>query len=62
MGKKHKDGLPDEILVYREKDGDLSYLVVSDNVRDIPESHSGNFVGAYYLHQKYKFKVKRELM
>ena len=55
--------LPKEVLIYicyTFVDGTPVYGV-ADTIDEIPETSHGDIVGNYYLNNKYKFRVRREL-
>lgn len=58
---KRKNKMPKEIMLYKEQDGDTWYFLAATDIDEIPESHSGKFVGVYTLTKKFMFTVNREL-
>jgi hypothetical protein len=58
MAKKAK--FPEQIIVQREVDGDLSYLITHEGIDEVPDEAHGETVAIYRLEGTAKFSVKTE--
>jgi hypothetical protein len=59
--KKRDQGIPDELLVYVIREGDVTWFQAVKRIEEIPEEHEGDLIGVYQLASIRRFKLKREL-
>jgi len=53
--------IPDELLVYVTREGEVTWFTAVSRIADIPEEHEGDLIGVYQLASIRRFKLKREL-
>jgi hypothetical protein len=58
--KQSTPPLPEQVYVYKEIDGDLSYLVVNETLREAADPADDRLVGVYKL--QYMIKTRLEVV
>ena len=62
MATRKKVELPGTVFIYREKDGDDSYLVVWETLEEAVEgSEKGTLVGTYDLTHSGKYSITKSV-